>query len=256
MSLIAVRALWGDIEMITHAKALADVKACLARQSDLGIPLRVYCFGQKNLQFLERAGCEATILETSPVVDWNRTRAREPEDQGRINYGLSQWRHKLEAVMAALNAPAAGKTGVIWLDWDTVVNRPVDGVLTRSLAMGPPFQGRLRQYHTAHAPWRPAEFGQRRVYHGGCFYVREPAIIQKAIGVQAKRYPHMPDETALSWYVDRKMLDGPQQPAAHREAGIDNPWLYSTKDNVVASTLKSYFSEGIVKHVGKPKKVR
>jgi len=251
MSITVVRALWGDMEMVTHAKAQTDVRACLERNQDLGAPLKVFCFGQKNLQFLNRFGVSATMLDTNPVVDWNKTKARSTLDQGRVNYGLSQWRHKLEAVLAGL---AGSPGGVIWLDWDTVVNKPIDAALLSSLASGPRFQGRMRQYHTPHAPWREAEFGVRRVYHGGCWYVRDPQVIHKAIGVQAKRYPKMPDETALSWYVDYKMLDGPKLPEAHREAKIDNPLLYSTKENVIPSDAKPYFSEGAVRHVGREKK--
>lgn len=247
MRIIAVRALWGDERVVTHRKSIADARR--AASQSLGIEQHVYCYGLDNQRFVRDAGIEPTLLNTEGIVNWEGTDIpRNPEEEGRINWGLSMWRHKLEALIAAFNDQKPA--GIIWLDWDTIISRPVDHVLRDRLSVGARFQGRNRQYCNPHAPWRSPEFGKRRIYHGGCFYVRDAEIVRAAIKIQAEQYRLMTDETALTKVVDDVILGGERHPEQHRVMGVDNPLLYSTNHNVLPSNEPACFQEGRIKHVG------
>lgn len=246
---LLVRALWGDCAVVTHQKTLQDVRhASHLRHLLTGLESRVFAFGQENCEFLKAAGYEPILATEEGIFDWLRVGGnRTVAGDGRINWRCSMWRHKLEAIKLALRT-APNPDGVIWLDWDTVVLAPPDRRLFDNLTIGPPFQGRIRQYNQFQCCWRRT--GKRQVYHGGCLYFRDESVVDRAIALHESLFSTRTDEIAISRMTEEVFFNNTVVSAEeHRRARIDNPVLYSTRRDVVTSDLSvsSYFKEGRLK---------
>jgi len=225
---VIVHALWGDEIVETYQKTLNDVVEWCKREHRCGDV--TYAFGEQNLSFLKDMGIPARALTIEPIHNFGREHRMPHGWKNTINYGLTMWRHKLEAIREALRSYPS----MIWLDWDTVCDKPPDDDLWCNLHRGPAFQGRYRQMYRPLCPWRGETEGRRRAWHGGCFYVRSLAIVDRAIRLMEDHYPDHHDETVWTKAVDEIYFDSESvEPINYTVKQFDNFLLYSTRKNVV-----------------------
>jgi hypothetical protein len=258
---VMVRALFGDCLVDTWDKAKRDAQECLARGHLLPGTL-VYAFGQVNSDLLGELGIAHRMLPCNPgegVKDFLGLGTRKISGwRGSVNYGISIWRHKLEAVKLAL----CEQESVIWCDWDTRIIKLPDAALYALLAHGPEFQGRYRQYRRSMCLWRRNDKlpHERKAFHGACFYVRGQYMCDKAIGImESEDYRLQIDEPVMTLAVDMKYFEGQlmrrvvPEPEQYRDAGIDNPRFHTTHRDVLKNPegVRSYFAEGKVVKVFK-----
>lgn len=180
---------------------------------------QVYAYGDTASAFLTWCRISHTVLPD-----------RLPDEYPRH---AKQWWRKLIAVRHAIRQHGP----VIHLDWDTLVKGGRSDVES-----GPAIQGRLFAYKRSQNGSRHPY--HRYVYHGGCFYVRDYDAIDRVIAIHAARHPCHTDEVALTEAVDE--MCGDSSPETQRENGYDNPRLYGTSRNVVASDALPAFREGRV----------
>jgi len=162
---------------------------------------RIFAFGLENTAFLDSLGVEWICLSSDPLVNWTAATDRNPSEDGRVNWGLSHWRHKLECIRAGLTVSEA----VIWLDWDCHLCEPLPADFWDRLATGPPFRASLRFYRHRQVS-RPGRMAGRYVPHGAWQYFRRDWI-DRAIETHARRCPGATDEVGMAYFLD-ELHDG------------------------------------------------
>lgn len=247
---VMVRAIFGDEQVDTWPKSKGDVADCKARGHILPGSF-VVAFGQPNSDVLTALGIEHRVVPCAPgegVHDFLKLGTRNVSGwRNNNNYGIIIWRHKLEAVRLALEEHEAA----IWCDWDTKIMRTPDQTLYDSLAAGPEFQGRYRQYRRSISAWRKHSGldHARKAFHGACFYMRGKDVIQRAIRLMEDEHRDWIDEPLFTLMVDRMYFDGrTPEPDDYMKIGVENHLLHTTHNDVIKQTdkVKPYFAEGRV----------
>ena len=231
---VFVRGFWGDSDpsypTTTRTKTLRDIRKSLAAEFQPE-PLIVYCWGTENFEFLKSLGVEAELVSERPIEDYSNGKtprdAINPKGKGKINYGVSMWRHKLECIRMALRN--YGKQ-VIWLDWDVHQIRPIPSHFWAYLEVGRPIRAALRSYKRPQCPWRPRA-DRRLVVHGGFIYCRWLALIEQIIEVHSTKFPTYTDETPISWVID-ELMGGWRGPNAFFAEGFSPPFYDQRKQAV------------------------
>lgn len=227
---VFVRGLWGEAQDAKHptsghGRALQAAKrSCRAPHQPE--PQVVYVWGNENFAALERFRLNLVLVSPDPLTNYGTTDvARDCTSRGQVNWGVSMWRHKLEAIRMALDHHPA----IVWLDWDThqVANLPPD--FWQRLAAGQPFQGSLRQYKRKQCLWRPEKDNPRLVPHGAWIYCREQRLVERAIELHAERVPTFTDETAWAAVLD-ELLGGWKGRDEYHRRGFE-PYCYLQGQN-------------------------
>jgi len=229
-----VRALWGDEHVANWPKALRDAQLSIAGQPKPPLDHLIFGYGQQNLNFLRNCGVDAVLANKAAIVDFSGCGNRDTIDRspyGQVNYGLSMWIHKIDSIHQAFQR---GVEEVVWLDWDVIYRNP-DGDVLERLNTGPDFQGRLRSYHRSPT-----------VYCGACWYFRSAALVQDIFDAMLTlRDFSRTDEYVATERVSRKFFDGEASSwERHRQAGLDNPYLFDVRSNAVPSDCQSVFYKG------------
>ena len=209
--MIYVRALWGDPTVCTYAKSLWDIKH---RSTSLpeSCDLRIVAYGVRNADFLDGLGYERNIIYRADILpdEYDKLNPNRPKpvSKRRANTvvdGVMMWWHKLAAIRCAIASQKDYKTAdCIWLDWDTQVLKEPDDELYDMLRAGSPLQGCECPWKTPRAPWRE----RSRIkwgYHGGAYYVRGLALMQRAIELHAELFPLYSDETVMCYLADHDL---------------------------------------------------
>jgi hypothetical protein len=204
--LLFVRAIWGDDEVSTWQKTKDDVRRWAAGPRIANFPEVFFAFGRRNAELLEPHGVDVALASEEHVENFSGKPNRRTELDngfGQVNYGVSMWMHKLATIRQAFRIyrPRA----IVWLDVDTRMLRQPDERMLKMLSRGPAFQGRLKRHKNPQCPWRGTRDEMKMSYHGGCYYIRDAAIVREAIKVQ-RRYPARNDETAISGAIDNLFL--------------------------------------------------
>lgn len=227
-----IRGLWGeaaDSEYPTHTlpATLYEIDKSL-QKTHQPQPTTVYCWGDANFAFLQSRGANTVLASHEPIANYSgnpKTPRGEIDSMGRINFGLSMWRHKLESFRLALQQ----YEHVIWLDWDVHQIRPLPTDFWSTLAKGQPIQAVLRQYRRPQCPWRL--LGKRIVVHGAFVYCRSLLLIERTIDVHAQHFSYYTDETAISFVID-ELLGGWPGINEYRNAGF-SPSCYDQRKKYV-----------------------
>lgn len=234
MPLTVVRALWGDIEVSSWPKALRDIQTGGEWRKPVGNCQTLYLtYGVQNTKWLRYWGLEPHQLSEEGICDLQGKGNRYDGGRrcgGTINFGITMWCHKADAIVQAFEQ--FGATEVLWLDWDTII-RPERAAVLDTLKGGPVFQGRLRGYKNARPP-----LGSTTVWHGGCYYCRDPEIFRRLRDDPIPRNRWVDrkinDECILFDLTNKLYFDGKaSRMRRYRLGGYDNPWLYSTRINVL-----------------------
>lgn len=183
----------------------------------------IYAYGEENYDALEGylPMHELELASPDPIVNWDGAPERNPEDRNTVNWGVSMWRHKLDAMRRALTeAPQ-----VIWLDWDVhqIADLPPD--FWSRLADGPPFGACLRYYKRPQTWWRPRG-QQKAVPHGAWVYVRQEAL-DGILKAHEEHTPKSTDEIAYARWLD-EVHGGWIGVDRYRELGYD-PGFYDQR---------------------------
>jgi hypothetical protein len=231
-----VHALWGDELVANWPKALFDVQYGLWRtKPNVGRTL-AFAYGEQNYRWLAYNGLTPTLAHHQAVVDFHGTGDREGDGRGPrgwINYDVSAWQHKHHAIALAFDH---GADEVIWLDWDTKFNSNARLAWLDTLRNGPVFQGRMRRYLR-----RQGRRWRKLIYHGGCYYLRSVAMLNEIERLR-QTSPKAREGVLTTLAADVLFFNGSEVPAVnHRRLGLDNPQLYSTARNAVASDTASLF---------------
>ncbi len=190
-----VRALWGDPIIKPYPSALRAM-AALSDNKCRKPPTVYYCWGEWNHDFLSRLGIASILVDAKPVSAWGSEESRNAGPNGYVNYGMSIWRHKLEAIRLALQTHDA----VIWLDADVMLtSRRVPKSYWRVLSQGQPLQAVLRSYRRVQCQWRST--GRTIVPHGAAIYCRDTNCVSMMIS-KMERYPHYTDEVCMAAVLD------------------------------------------------------
>lgn len=229
-----VRALWGDEHVANWPKALRDVQLSIAGQTKPQLEHLIFGYGQQNLNFLRNCGADAILANQSAVVDFNCCDKRDViyrGPYGQVNYGLSMWIHKIDAMREAFKR---GAEEILWLDWDVIYHHTYGGTL-QQLNTGPQFQGRLRSYHRSPT-----------VYCGACWYFRSALLVNELFDAMLTlRDFTKTDEYVATELVSRKFFNGEKASwERHRHAGLDNPELFDVRSNAVPSDCHAMFYKG------------
>ncbi len=204
MNYAFVHGLWGDETTLPHYRDKLH-QIVLESRDHQPDDLAVYACGKDNVDIIRDAGYDPIMLHENPIVNWdNSTEPRNTHAEGRMNWGLSFWRHKLECIKAALGDFDA----VVWLDWDVHCVAPVPDDYWEELAEGQPIQAALRRYKHRQCKWR-AGIGEQILPHGACIYCRDITIVERTIEVHrelADEYGDLgKDETAIARVIDERM---------------------------------------------------
>ena len=234
-----VHALWGDEIVASWPKILRDIQWGWSwRNKPKEFKRLVFAYGKQNWRYLRQFGFKPMLLSQQPVVDFlgvgNRT-ADGRGTRGVFNYGISMWEHKRHAIQTAFEQ---GCDEVLWLDWDTR-EKSKDYSVLEQLKDGPEFQGRLRWYKNVSSAG-----GLREVYHGGCYYLRSPRIMEEVARIrpQAK---YVTDEVLITWAINNFYFNSNQAtPKQHLDMKFDNPILYGTRMNANKDDTVPLFFEG------------
>lgn len=203
---LIVRALWGEGKdsdfpippYESTLKAIAGTVKARTYQHEKNV---IYAYGHDNQTFLQQQGLASVLISADPIVNWDNAEQRNPSDGNRVQWGLSMWRHKLDAIHHALYQAEA----VIWLDWDCRQVAPLPLDFWEKLAAGPPFRASLRSYLGVQAGWRTIRPDKRLVPHGAWQYYRRENTtdtIGDVIAAHKTHYPTKTDETAVAKYLD------------------------------------------------------
>lgn len=231
---VFVRGLWGEGEdgerpTLTLPKTLQDIQNSLAAKFQPE-PLIVYCWGTENQNFLKSHEVESIPVSKRPIENYSG----DPETPrgdidpvvGRVNYGVSMWRHKLESLCMALQIHQQ----VVWLDWDVHQVQAIPNDFWSILRAGPEIQAALRGYRRPQCPWRPRR-GRGLVVHGGFIYCRSLLLIERVIEIHSTKFPTYTDETPISYVID-DMMHGWTNADAFLAAGFEPQCYDQRKRNI------------------------
>lgn len=198
---IIVRGLWGEPGIPGYESSLqairdtvdADTWQFEAEHS------ACWCYGVENTNFVADFGVKWTCLNQECLVNWNGLpiKPRLSSEDGRVHWGVSHWRHKLECVRAAL----APYDQVLWLDWDCRQVAPLPPGFWRTLANGPPYRASLRVYRRPQINWRETREANCLMPHGAWQYFRRDWI-DAIIECHATACPTSADEAAGARLID------------------------------------------------------
>lgn len=198
-------------------------------------------FGGRNTDFLTTNGIPCIELSSSGIVNWSGRIERAPSVCGRVNWGLSFWRHKLECIRTALQFFRE----VVWLDWDChMLRRQPDGLWER-LGIGQPWQAQLRQYTRRHCSRGIIRGDARKLPHGGFLYFRDPEIVRELIHVHEHFVPTCTDEIAMTLLYRR--MTGHWIDVEKWYGDGYSPFCYSTR-KVCKQPEMLLFSEGLIEN--------
>jgi len=242
-----ISALWGDEQVDFWRGAKGDVlkeKRRLERGGPVVADRHVFAFGRENYDFLKQHEIDKlpgiidlTLLTEEGIVDWSNgtAGARDPDLRGQVNWGLSYWQHKDQAILAAMETYGE----VIWMDWDCAALKPVPGNLWKLLRQGPEVRCSLIGYKRFKAPWRQDDYSRRLVPHGAFMFFRSKWIVEETARVQRELYPKYIDETSLAYVIDQHYFNGRWQGVeAWEQAGFEIP-IYGTKRLIIKRPVDS-----------------
>lgn len=225
MKSLFLRGLWGQgpdagpNQTETLDKTRHDISRSL-KVKHQPTPLTVGAYGRENFQHLKGLGVRwPVLLNPRPIVNFEYSdQARVSQNNGRINWGLSMWRHKLEIIKWGLGL----SDEVVWLDWDIhqVAEMPQD--FWERLRDGAPLRAALRCYQNPQCMWRGRR-EKRMVPHGAFIYCRDRTLIERAIWWHTNHHPESTDEVAMAHLIDERM-GGWQGAQAYADAGYQAPW--------------------------------
>ena len=130
--------LWGNAELAPRRiKILREIEQWL-QTKHRPEPWEVYVYGENNREWLADRGVPCTMLDPDPLVDfYNVGGPASPRGKGQLIWGdCSIWRHKTEIISAAI----AKHRTIVWLDFDTVLHRPLPADFWERMAKGQPVQ--------------------------------------------------------------------------------------------------------------------
>ena len=217
-----VRALWGDSQIWRHDRSLHELRRALQWKHQPA-PLVTYAFGRENAAHLESLGVKPVVLSKAPVMDFHGNGERKPTGYGGHNYGVSMWRHKLEAMKVAL----ADHDAIVWLDLDCKLFEPVPADFWERMARGAEVQITVVQYHVRTCTWRPSE--KRVVPEGAFIYCRDVSAVDAVIEMY-KRWPNQIDQTLFARVIDER-CDGWQGPDHYKARGYE-PYCHAIRNQL------------------------
>jgi hypothetical protein len=243
-----IRVLWGDEGVERHAKVLDEFAV---RQKDLiqPSPLTVYAYGRRNYEALVGMGYSPVLLSEEPVVNWSTSNIRNVREDhwGRLCFGWSMWRHKIDASETALRS----YDEVVFLDADVRQEKPLPPDFWDVMRRGQPVQAFLLRYHTKkrHAanacPWRSKDTNIS--CDAGFMYFRGLPIIQHILRLYC-RQPKWTEQAVISFLID-KMMRGWKGAEAYRAAGF-LPYCFQT----YTASLRVFPAQEVIFQQGRGRK--
>lgn len=197
-----VRGLWGFPKELASGiwqnvdRARSDIESARLFPHQ-PTPIRYYVYGCENAEHLDALGYETILLADEPLLNFTGAADRNPSPDGKVQYGLSVWRHKMEVMKTAI-LESGGP--ICWLDWDVNTDQPIPPDFWDCLDAGQSLQLKIMRFVRPQCPWRGAD--TRLLGHGGLIYCRDVGFIQDAINWQAEN-PLYTDEHAFSWVIDQ-----------------------------------------------------
>lgn len=202
---IIVRALWGEGQWARYPippykDTLKAIRNTVAADTWRHEKTMVFSYGAGNAQFLWKQGVQNSRVAEAPIVRWRDSPSteRSPTDGNRVQWGLSMWRHKLDAIAKALRSHDA----VIWLDWDCRQIESLPPDFWSRLADGPPYRASLRQYKGPQAGWRTERRSDKRLVPHGAWQYYRADWIDSIIKMHATTCPEKTDEVAAARFLD------------------------------------------------------
>lgn len=242
-----IRGLWGETVQESGDAATVTLQETHRRvleswtEFDQPSPCINFTFGSYNTEFLTSNGIPCTELSRSGIVNWTGRKDRASSSCGRVNWGLSFWRHKLECIRTALQSFRE----VIWLDWDCRLMRRQPAGLWERIGIGQPWQAQLRHYTRRHSP-RGAIRGDARILpHGGFIYFRDLQIVRELIQVHEQLVPTCTDEIAMAILYRRLTGYWINVDKWHRDGYA--PFCYTTRKACKEPEML-IFSEGLIEN--------
>ena len=220
-----VRAIWGqgpssDAPVASYGSAIAAAAHPSAYQRNkLRDQTVVYCWGEWNFQFISNIGWVPTLASHSSIQNFaGDDTPHSPTNGGRINYGISMWRHKLESMRLAMQTWQE----IVWLDWDVHIICRLPSEFWEHLRDGQPLRLAQKSYTRPQCNWRDGRDNQRISLHGAMIYCRDASLIDDAIRIMHTEYPNQSDEQSFAKLIDDR-TDGWLGINGHREHGYDLP---------------------------------
>lgn len=214
MNTAFIKAVWGDETIPRFPKVWEDVAKALTHP--IPVPCNMIAFGGYNSARLSAIGFHNHQIGTNGLRRWDFGTPEQGPDI-HLPYGVSIWRHKLEAIFIALKAFDA----VVWLDWDCRLARELPADFWETLAKGPELQAALTKYKHPKCKWRPEGEARRYVPCGSWVYVRGLETAAKLLEMQQAE-PRLYDEQIYAKYTD-ELQGGWKSPEAYRAAGFEPP---------------------------------
>lgn len=207
-----IRALWGNETIPRSPKVWEDV----AKSQNHPIPVEceMIAYGTENSKRLTSMGIKHTPVGSEGLRRWPFGTPEQGSDI-HLPFGVSTWRHKLEAIWLALH----GFDAVVWLDLDCRLARPLPGDFWETLAEGPELQAALTKYKFPKCKWREEGQAQQYVPSGSWVYCRGLETAAKLLDMQQAE-PRLYDEQIYAKYTD-ELMGGWTSPQAYKEAGFE-----------------------------------
>ena len=248
-----VSALWGDEHTQAHygrrpvpGKAVLDAVAAAESRFGMAIDRAVFAFGKENLASLKRIGFKPTLLSEDRLPNCRSDAPRSPSKGYQVNWGVSQWRYKLEAMSAAMDGAGA----VVWLDWDVHALQELPEDLWDRLANGPPIQAALRLLWHCQCGWRQTKSllphaldvmvdDWRWQHHGGLVYVRGQGTMRDLLTI-SDGHQDWGDEIVFGALVDKLMGGAWLGARAYHDMGFE-PYCYDLRKDWIFPTVERIF---------------
>lgn len=244
---VFIRGLWGDTVQEAEEAETCTIHDTYRKlieawtEYEQPTPCINFSFGTHNSEFLKRHGIPRIELAREGIVNWSGMADRNPGSGGRVNWGLSFWRHKLECIRTALEFFQE----VIWLDWDCHLLRKLQPGFWERIRLGQPWQAQLRRYARHHCPRGIIRGKQRILPHGGFLYFRDAEIVKELIKIHEETVPSCTDEVGMALLYRRLTGHWIEVEKWFRDGYA--PFCYTTRKACKDPELL-LFSEGLLEH--------
>lgn len=194
--------LWGNEDLTPRrAKILREIERW-SQAKHRPQPWIVYVYGQNNRDWLDERSIPCIMLHTDPLVDFYEVGGPpEPWGKGQMAWGdCSEWRHKTEIMLRAMKQL---RRPIVWLDWDTVLVKPVPDDFWRRMGQGQPVQMSIIQYRRVHCYWRARHDGRRTVPEGAFIYCRDRRIMSR-VNRKYNKHRDVTDQAIFAMVMDER----------------------------------------------------
>lgn len=233
--------LWGNAELTPRrAKILTEIERWASAKLRPE-PFEVYVYGEENRDWLAARDIPSMMLDTDPLVDFYQVGgAPEPSGKGQTVWGdCAIWRHKTGFIQAAIDRHRT----VIWLDWDTVMVRPLPEDFWQKMRRGRAIQMSLVQYCRRICGWRRDD--KRKIPVGSFVYCRDRRIMERVNREYAKERNAV-DQTIFAKVLDQ-MAGGWLGCDAYQEMGF-SPYCHRVYSQIHEPDVEIFSTGGRISH--------